>query len=434
MPASLRHHLLPSRNPWMAEFRNLSYGEASEEISGGAPVGGQHHLDLFTDGSCWYPKLPEFALGWWAVVNATDDTLVAAGPLKGPRQSSDKAELMAIIVALELCGATGRSITIWTDSSYAASGLHRLLQCREDVPDGSHEELWIRLQHAVDSCEGLLNVQHISGHREVLATLFEVDDWTALWNARADHGAGKAQHMRSEEFMRVWRNLIQHHEAQERDLLELRALHWDVAERFVSRDNGFQDLEEEFEEDESIMDSLASNIQNEAVMWLDGIPDDWSVRVHGSGLQTKFGDSFMRKCLNVITRHLSSGDSMVRELSWIEVATWFYLELDEWLVPHRSRKGSWMEPTASAASSQTLTAMIRLIKDFFKELAFCFGLDLPCRKGISRVCLKIHTPRLSTLVKIKDVTYQEVTQTLLKFNARRPIRRGIVSQGFCFHC
>lgn len=78
---------------------------------------------------------------------------------------------------------------------------------------------------------------------------------------------------------------------------------------------------------------LASNIQNDAVMWLDGIPDDWSARVHGSGLQQKFGDSFMRKCLNVITLHLFSEDSVVRELSWIEVATWFYLELDEWLVP-----------------------------------------------------------------------------------------------------
>ena len=328
--------------------------------------------------------VPEFALGSWAVVNATDDSLVAAGPLTGPRQSSDKAELMAIIVALELCGTSGRSITIWTDSSYAACGLHRILQCRDDVPDSSsHEELWIRLQHAVESCSGSIMVQHISSHREVPGVLCEVDDWTALWNARADHEAGKAQQMRSRELTQVWRNLILHHEAQERDLAGLQELHWDVVESYVTQDNGFQEPDDEEEEMEFSMTSLDSSIRYDAVLWLDGIPEDWAIKVHGSSLQQKFGDGFMRKCLGTLQSHLSSEDAITREISWIEVATWFHLGLGEMPIPHHSRKGSWMIANDGAATSQTLAAIVRLVRDFFKELAFCFGLDIPNKSGIS---------------------------------------------------
>ena len=123
-------------------------------------------------------------------------------------------------------------ITIWTDSSYAANGLHRLLQCIDDVPDSSHEELWIRLQQAVAACHGSVQVQHISSRRDVWTTLNEVDDWTALWNARADHEAGKAQYKRSPELLRTWRSLTLHHEGQERDLADLRELHWDVVESY----------------------------------------------------------------------------------------------------------------------------------------------------------------------------------------------------------
>ena len=142
------------------------------------------------------------------------------------------------------------------------------------------------------------------------------------------------------------------------------------------------------------------------------------------GCMQKFGDGFMRKCVETLQRHLSSGDALTREISWIEVATWFHLELGEMPIPHHSRKGSWMFANDGAATSQTLAAIVRLVKDFFKELAFCFELEIPNTSGISRLCLKIHTPLQGTLVRIREARYQEIVQTLLKFNARRPIRRA----------
>ena len=424
MPMALKHHLIPSRNPWLVDFRALLHGEVEEEHYMPISLPGIGTLDLFTDGSCWYQKIPEFALGSWAVVDATNDVLVQSGPLRGPRQSSDKAELVAVIVALETCGQSSRPITIWTDSSFAAEGLHRILQCRDDIPDGVHEGLWVRLQQAVDCCEGRVTVQHISSHRVTMSALGEVDDWTALWNARADREAAIAQKKRSAEFFRIWNGLTLHHEAGERDLGELRELHWDVAEYYVTRNPGYQEPEEEEDESEVSTASLALNVRHDAVMWLDGIPDDWILRVQGSALHEKFGERFTRKCLDILTSHAGCDSSVLRRLSWIEVATWFHQEVDVMPIPHHRHKGNWMEATAATTTSQTLSALLRLFRDFFKELAFCFQLDIPIEKGISLLCLRIFTPLSGTLVRIREARYQEVVNTLLAFTARRPIRRA----------
>ena len=421
---SLRHHLIPSRNPWLAPFRELLHGETEEEHYMPISLPGTEPLDLFTDGSCWFQKIPEFALGSWAVVDATNDALIQSGPLRGPRQSSDKAELTAIIVALETCGQLSRPITVWTDSSFAAEGLHRILQCKDDIPDGVYETLWIRLQQAVDCCKGRVTVQHISSHRDTMVALGEVDDWTALWNARADHEAAVAQKKRSPEFFRIWNGLTLHRETGERDLGELRELHWEVAEYYVTQNPGYQEPEEEEEESEVSTASLAVNVRHDAVMWLDGIPDDWILRVQGSALHEKFGERFTRQCVEIVTGHAGCDSSVLRRLSWIEIATWFQQEVEVMPVPHHRHKGSWMAATAATTTSQTLAAIVRLLRDFFKELAFCFQLDIPAEMGISLVCLRIFTPLSGTLVRIREARYQEVVKTLLAFTARRPIRRA----------
>ena len=192
----------------------------------------------------------------------------------------------------------------------------------------------------------------------------------------------------------------------------------------VNQDNGFQELDDDDEEAEFTMASLESNIRHDAVLWLDGIPDDWAVQIHSSKLQMRFGDRFVRQGLGILLSHLGSADALTRELSWVEIATWFHLEVSDLPIPHKSYKGYWRDADAGTATTQTLAATTRLVKDFFKELSFCFSLEMPDKKGINILSLRIHTPLQGTLVRIREIKYQEVAQTLLKFNARRPIRRA----------
>ena len=49
--------------------------------------------------------------------------------------------------------------------------------------------------------------------------------------------------------------------------------------------------------------SLAVDILHEDIMWLDGIPHDWAVQVHGTSLQQRFGDKFIRRCIEIFKDH-----------------------------------------------------------------------------------------------------------------------------------
>ena len=74
------------------------------------------------------------------------DRWVIRGKLSGPRQHNDKAEVHAIKNALDISFDYPGEIVIWSDSAYATSGLLRLLQGGEDIPDDAGEDLWTEIQ------------------------------------------------------------------------------------------------------------------------------------------------------------------------------------------------------------------------------------------------------------------------------------------------
>ena len=49
---------------------------------------------------------------------------------------------MALDISFDYPG----EIVIWSDSAYATSGLFRLLQDGEDIPDDAGEDLWTEIQ------------------------------------------------------------------------------------------------------------------------------------------------------------------------------------------------------------------------------------------------------------------------------------------------
>ena len=193
-------------------------------------------------------------------------------------------------------------MAIWTDSSYAASGLHRLLVDPADVPDSSNCELWIRLQQALAGCEAPVLVRHIASHRGVVLHVNDVDEWTAMWNERADREACRAHAKRDAQLKQVWTSLVAHHEKTEELLSDLQALHWESAENFVLQNAEYKEAEED--NDNDIHDegnSLPSiNIRGEAVLWFDSLPENWGMMIHGTVFQSRLGDQFTRECITML--------------------------------------------------------------------------------------------------------------------------------------
>ena len=77
LPSVTKHHMIPVRNPWLAKCRDLLYNSEAEDIFPNVKFAGEGNLGIFTDGSCHYAKVPEYALGAWAAICATHNVTMS---------------------------------------------------------------------------------------------------------------------------------------------------------------------------------------------------------------------------------------------------------------------------------------------------------------------------------------------------------------------
>ena len=94
-------------------------------------LGGDVHL--FTDGSCLNQTYPTCRVASWAVVLADSvgnmvGQVLDVGPLPGILQSSYRAEIFAVLRALQLARMQTGRIHLWTDCSAVVTRLNRLLR------------------------------------------------------------------------------------------------------------------------------------------------------------------------------------------------------------------------------------------------------------------------------------------------------------------
>lgn len=106
---------------------------------------------LYVDGACTNNGRPNAKAGYGAVLtNPQGDTLELAAPLPpGDRQTNQRAELMAALVALRRC-KPGAPITLISDSKYVVDGIRVWLPGwkargwkNSDKKTPDHLDLWL---------------------------------------------------------------------------------------------------------------------------------------------------------------------------------------------------------------------------------------------------------------------------------------------------
>ena len=293
---ALRAHLIPSRNEYWGAFKlHLSKPELTERRALPAT---RTRIDLFTDGSCWTPELPDYAIGAWAVVCPQADQWVARGTLSGLRQHNDKAEIQAIKQALDISMDYPGEVIIWSDSACGTSGLHRLLQDPHDLPEDQGDGLWVEIQGLLRGRAGKLLVQHIAAHRAGWREDDPVDAWTADWNDRADREAGGAHFLRGQAFLECRAQLIQAHKESLRHLQLVQKLHIDISNhRFHAAP---QEEEEEGDHDSAMRAWRHGRVLHADTNWLTFVDPNWLVHLPGSDLVARFGMRFSRAMIQWI--------------------------------------------------------------------------------------------------------------------------------------
>ena len=414
---ALRAHLIPSRNEHWAAFK--LHLAKPEHIERHALPRGEKRIDLFTDGSCWNPELPDYAIGAWSVVCPQADRWVARGTLSGLRQHNDKAEVHAIKNALDISFDFHGDVIIWSDSAFATSGLHRLLQDPHDSPEDPGDGLWMDIQGLVSGRAGALYVQHIAAHRDGWKENYPVDAWTAEWNDRADREAGAAQLLRGQDFMGCRDQLLRAHRQSLRRLQLTQKLHMDVSNHRLQA--GHQEDEEEGDHDSAMRAWRHGRLLHADSSWLFAMDPNWLIHLPGSDLVARFGMKFSRAMIQWLHDQRDAEDSLDTRWTWLEIAIYWLKYFDDKL-PTPTSFGTWEDSLRGGRHRPTVAAIVHLVRRFFHFLSSFLGVDILFSSGQSLLPLAVHPPQGGVHIRLTQGVLTEAQEALLAFVAHRPIR------------
>ena len=424
IPLSFAFKLLPSRNPFEAEYKRAIQATTAQRI-GLQRLPPRPHLDLFTDGSCLNPTQPWLAVGAWAVVSATHDCVVSRGVLGGLAQTSDLAELIAVQNAVQYAVLNGGITTLWSDSAYVTTGLHRLLCDPMDPPQDQHAREWKQIQQMLFGHSDHILIQHVSSHRQAGNGTADIDDWTAYWNGRADHEAAIAHGLRNPDVELIRQQMLHHHEHQLRIMDQLTHFHYALAQTsFEKLGGGEDDIEEDYEH--GLQPELHRHCID-PVDWQNEIPgqvaDDWRC----VALVEKFGAPFTQGMCQWLRGMTSQEDVVTFKMSFLEIAAMLCSGEVNIRIPqaHPTQKLHWVDRDwlpASFVYSQTVAAVVKLVLNFFAALNRFFDLDLPFVDRLDLTTLGVMTPQRGIKLLVGCDTVNKIGLQLTRFTKRRLVR------------
>ncbi|CAE7783021.1 unnamed protein product [Symbiodinium sp. CCMP2592] len=129
-------------------------------------------LDLFTDGSCFLPTLPQIRLASWAVTLAAPvgitPWILCSGPLRGILQTAFRAEITAVIAALRVALVSKRVVRIWSDCAGVVKRLRAAgkgqLVVRSSLPNC---DLWSEVVALVERIQTPWSIHKVAAHEDL---------------------------------------------------------------------------------------------------------------------------------------------------------------------------------------------------------------------------------------------------------------------------
>ena len=415
---AVRERALPQRNPHLGALKHaLMHSEECEtafEMS--VPPG---HHDLFTDGSFERSAKCPIGLAAWVVVSATWGRLAISGALGGLQQSADRSELRAIVEAVRWSLRHEISATIWSDSAYAASGFHTLLQGGTVEDYDSNEDLWRCLQTLViDAMPGQLQVQHVPGHAFIGRPL-DFASWHGYWNERADIEANAAQAARPPSFVAIWQMFVSFQREHLADIELLQAFHLALAERYENHQQS-----ENFEDHDYVdVPPVLNHIVDQDPV-CDLLPVQWKATWKSSVHSQIFGVSFVLSFLDLVGS-LEWAEGLAYEISWLEFVTVIYQAGLPHPRPGASNRGQiWVDHDdgVAVASSLTVAQRLRFLTCLVRCLNKLFDLQLNFMSNLDRTALGVSHPLSGLVLTLPESSLLSAQAYLRDFTSGRKIR------------
>lgn len=168
-------------------------------------------IDVFTDGSCHCPKHVDLRFASWAVCRAAsqfhlnESTVIAAGGVPGILQSAYRAELFAVVQALQWAVQHQVKLRIWSDCQGVVNKVKKLTQGSWTPNINScHYDLWVQVQEALLILpQGTCRITKVAAHTDVQEAKGPLEQWAFMHNALADRAARLANQCRPQQFWEV---------------------------------------------------------------------------------------------------------------------------------------------------------------------------------------------------------------------------------------
>lgn len=171
------------------------------------PLGRVVHL--FVDGSAAFPSEPRLRYASWGVSLALsaaslDHHILACGHVQGLIQTSYRAELQSMVVALRAASSLANEVIVWSDNSAVVRRARLALTGKVVRANGPHSDLWRQIEELVAQGRlGRVGIQKVTSHCEGAATS-GIEQWVFWHNQLVDVAVGNFNAMRTESFWACW--------------------------------------------------------------------------------------------------------------------------------------------------------------------------------------------------------------------------------------
>ena len=410
---ALMSHLLPSRSPFLAEWKHalLAIDEVHFDFVSKPGNGCQH---VFTDGSATKDSHP-FQTASWAVLNATTGLPILAGHLKGIQQTSDRAELQAAFVAVRWQVRHGVTMHLWMDSKFVADGIALLLR-HGLVGNWANRDIWIPLAELLQQIpEGELSPHWIPSHLDPDKLECAYEDWVRLWNDRVDNMAGSCNVMRPAAFVQLHQAAVAHHEATAKRMSQIQEFFLKIAELPRDVQHSFSEGSEvsqfDFEDQCSLIEVYVEPFHH----WL------WQCEHKPHDVPANFVVQLYDHLLGS-----TAPEFRVYDLS--------FEELTLWVVKDSSIHFPFLNPISGHMETSALCARFErptfsyLLRQVRKALLWLFKFVDGCSHFVfehhDKVCLGITRPVDGIFIRLPEDTVHTCRSLMCTFTRSRQLRQA----------
>ena len=200
----------PYQEAWIQTLEALPSDVDIPSCPGQGPI-----LDLFTDGSCLWPESAEYRVAAWSVTYApplsldpdsVSSEIVCVGHLSGALQSAFRAELFALLTALQCVERWGCSARIWIDCQGVIDKFQLYVHGKKRISfSSSHADLWLEVWNVMQHITADVSLVKVDSHETWNHETTTVLQWARIHNSCADRAARICNNQRPPQFWDLWK-------------------------------------------------------------------------------------------------------------------------------------------------------------------------------------------------------------------------------------